>query len=94
MSATDTRTPAPTAADPGSIVARLRNAPPPEPADRINLSRLRSVMRGWHERAVALGLDGVDDVLHNAEIAAKRNALALANTATQTERANESKEAP
>ncbi|MFY9479145.1 MAG: hypothetical protein WAQ08_15985 [Aquabacterium sp.] len=60
--------------------AILAAQPTPEPvaqanADRHALTDLRRVMHGWHERAVALGADGVNDVLHAAEVAKKRSEL-------------------
>jgi hypothetical protein len=47
----------------------------------INLAELRRVTSGWHARAVALGTDGVEDVLHAAEVAAKRGSLKLIGNA-------------
>lgn len=36
-------------------------------AERVNLSELRRVMTEWHQRAVALGFDGVPDLVASIE---------------------------
>lgn len=51
--------------------------------DALALSSLRRVLCGWHERAVALGTDGVADVLHDAEVRARRGSMRLAHDATR-----------
>ena len=48
---------------------------PLEPHERHALSDIRRTVHGWHERAVALGADGVCNVLHAAEVAKKRHEL-------------------
>jgi hypothetical protein len=48
---------------------------PLEPHEREALAHLRSTLHGWHARAVALGADGVDNVLHAAEVAKRRGEL-------------------
>lgn len=53
-----------------------------DPRDRYAASTLRSIMHGWHERAVALGTDGVEDVIHLAEVRKRRGDIRIAHDAT------------
>lgn len=47
--------------------------------DALALSSLRRMLCGWHERAVAIGTDGVADVLHDAEVRFRRGSMHLAH---------------
>lgn len=63
--------PRPTAAE-----VPLQAAPScPASSDDASAKQLRSVVRGWHERSVRLGADGVEDIIHAAEVAYKRGEL-------------------
>jgi hypothetical protein len=46
-----------------------------EPSIKIALRQIRTTVHCWHERAVAIGADGVENVIHAAEVAARRGAL-------------------
>lgn len=52
-------------------------APQPEAPevsrDREALRQIRNFTHGWHSRAVALGADGVDDIIRAAEVAKRRS---------------------
>lgn len=50
------------------------------PTDAVPVTGvLRRAVRDWHDRAVALGADGVDDVIRAAEIAKRRGELHAAD---------------